>query len=118
MSDVVEYIKDFNIMFNNIYSLLKEDGTLIITTPNPSWRFILSIATILKLKMFDEHSKPPHPNKLISAATHNNMKLISFSTHLHIPKRTILSTWLNAYIKEKLLFPNSGLIMRFIFKKV
>lgn len=118
MADVVEYIKDLNKTFNNIYSLLRKDGTLIITTPNPSWRYILSTATILRLKMNDKHSKPPHPNKIISAATQNKMKLISFSTHLHVPKYTIISTWLNAYIKKKSLLTNFGLIMKFTFKRI
>lgn len=118
MADVAEYIKDLNTTFNNIYKMLRKNGLLIITSPNPSWRRILSLASILNLKMNDEHSNPPHPKKIISAATQNNMKLISFSTHLHIPKYTKISTWLNSYIKKKSLLADFGLIMSFTFKRI
>lgn len=117
LPDVVEYIDDLNKAFANIAELLESRGTFIVTTPNPSWNWILKLATKFKLKMDDQYSKPPSKNKIIQAAETNNIFLKNFSTELLIPKKMLGSEWINKVMKGFSTLYDKGIIMVIVFEK-
>ena len=116
LPDVLEYIDDLDSAFSNIRSLMDYEGRLILTTPNPGWLAILSLATRLGLKMRDEYSKPPPMLEVVRAATRHGLRLESFSTELVFPKKLFGSGWLNDFLMKLPGARHLGVMMVFVFQ--
>jgi 2-polyprenyl-3-methyl-5-hydroxy-6-metoxy-1,4-benzoquinol methylase len=116
LPDVLEYIDDLDRAFSNIRSLMDDRGRLILTTPNPGWLRILSMATRLGLKMKDEHSKPPQKQDVIRAAIRHGFHLASFSTELIFPRKLFGSGWLNDFLMKLPGTRRMGVMMVFVFE--
>ena len=116
LPDVLEYIDDLDSAFSNIRSLMDDKGRLILTTPNPGWLKILSLATRLGLKMKDEYSKPPPKQDVMRAAKRHGFHLASFSTELIFPRKLFGSGWLNDFLMKLPGARRMGVMMVFVLE--
>jgi len=113
--DVLEYIEDLDAAFKNIRSLSKRSARVVVMTPNPMWKGILSLSAKLGRKMKDEFSRPPSKNVVIAAARNGGFELVHSSTRLLIPKNVSLSHWVNQAYQSVVWLRSRGVIMVLTF---
>ena len=113
--DVAEHVPDLNRAMKTMAAMLEEGGTLVLITPNPSWRWILEIAERLKLKMPEGSHEWRTREDLVRAARDAGLEHKSFDRGFIVPKELPGLHRLNTADRAKRMRDRFGLMQRSIF---
>jgi hypothetical protein len=115
-ADVAEHVPDLNKGLAAMAGMLKDRGTLVVVTANPTWGPILHVAERLNLKMPEGDHQWRSRKDLASAARRAGLIERSFTRSLLVPKdvpglRALDSARWAAGMRQRL-----GLIQRVVFE--
>ncbi len=118
ITDVLGYVEDIQIFFNDISKILKPNGRIVITQYNALWEPILRIASKIGLRMPSIEQNWLSMNDLKNLAYLADFEIVKSGTKMLMPKYIpLISAFLNKILANIYPFTKFGLFHYIVVRK-